>query len=469
MRNKMNKSIKVCCSWVFFSGKSRYSRRSWLAGMVAVFLALIAVPLSAEEQNNPDEVGQVTLVIGQALAHNKKGEQRPLKRGDSVYVDETIETSAGGHVHLRFVDEGTVSLRPNSRLSIELYHYDKQQPKNSAIRFNLEAGVVRSISGKATQAAHDRFRLNTPITAIGVLGTDFVVRAEPEKMWAGVYSGAIAIAPLNEQCSVNGLGACAGATRLSEAMGSVMIEFSGRKEKEKIVPLDPAIISKANHSGDNKSEQSADAPATGSGRINAAEIKGADVAVVATHLVGTQQPGQQPNQFFWAHYGKQLPGDAMTVPSSEAQARGAAVVSTRGETGAGLGYFALFQESKTLALAPLPTTGAYDFKLEGGEVYFKGNDAVSRLAQLNEATMRIDFGRSMIDAHLKMSAPETGAFGSIDISGNSFNGAEGIIRAEGANNSYVNVVPDGATAHTLFGTNANDGKGSFFGAADFKK
>lgn len=471
MRNKMNKSIEVCCSWALFSGKSRYSRRSWLVGMVAVLLALTAVPLFAEEQNNPDEVGQVTLVIGQALAHNKKGEQRSLKRGDSVYVDETIETSAGGHVHLRFVDEGTVSLRPNSRLSIELYHYDKQQPKNSAIRFNLEAGVVRSISGKATQAAHDRFRLNTPITAIGVLGTDFVVRAEPEKMWAGVYSGAIAIAPLNDQCTVNGLGACAGATRLSEAMGSVMVEFSGRKEKEKIVPLDPAIISKANQSGDNKTDQSADTPATGSGRINAAEIKAADV--VATHYSVPQQQDQKGASFFWAHYGRELPDDAMAAMSAS-EVRGRAAMITPNEDrgpNAQPGYFALFQESKTLALAPLPTTGAYNFNLKGGEVYFKGNDAVSRLAQLNEATLRIDFGRSVIDAHLTMSSPQDGAFGEIKIDNSGFKDSisEGIIRAQGANNSYVNVVPNGATAHTLFGTNANDGKGSFFGAADFKK
>ncbi|MGZ5030126.1 MAG: FecR family protein, partial [Methylobacter sp.] len=317
----MNKSIEVCCSKAFRAGKSQWHAGSWIRYTAFVLLVLLAAPLSADEQSNPDEVGRVTLAIGQAVAHNKKGEQRLLKRGDPVYVDETIETSAGGHVHLRFVDEGTVSLRPNSRLSIELYHYDKMQPKNSAIRFNLEAGVVRSISGKATQAAHDRFRLNTPITAIGVLGTDFVVRAEPEKMWAGVYSGAIAISPLGAQCAANGLGACAGATRLSEAMGSVMIEFNGGREREKIVPLDPAVISKANRSGSDSPEKSADSPSVTSNRMNAAEIKAADVATHIAVADTSPQSGavQQPSPFAWARStllgylpGGVLAGDTMS-------------------------------------------------------------------------------------------------------------------------------------------------------------
>lgn len=391
----------------------------WLMYAAAVLLpALVAAPLSADEpgKSASDEVGRVTLVIGQTLAHNKKGEQRSLKRGDSVYVDDTIETHGGGHVHLRFVDEGTVSLRPNSRLSIELYHYDKLQPKNSAIRFNLEAGVVRSISGKATQAAHDRFRLNTPITAIGVLGTDFVVRAESEKMWAGVYSGAIAISPLNAQCSVNGLGACAGSTQLSEAMGSVMIEFSGGREREKIVPLDPAIISKASRPGSDNSEQTADSSSVTSGRMTAAEIKAADVA---TRLGITRQPSQSDQQpspavdpvqqliqqaspFTWARQGDQLPGGAVLPPAAGMQQGQADFL--------GNNSYRLFRAQS--ALTELPRAGAYDFNLAEKEVGFsdfRGDDHARKLAQLDVATLHVDFAAKEFSTRLEMSyLPQAG-------------------------------------------------------------
>lgn len=393
----MNGSIKV----KRFTG-FRINKKRW-ASAAAVLLAL-----SASAQGSLDQAGSVTLVIGQAWSHNKQGEARLLKRGDSVYVNETLETSAGGHVHLRFIDDGTVSLRPNSRLSIELYHYDKLNPENSAIRFNLEAGVVRSISGKATEAAHDRFRLNTPITAIGVLGTDFVVRAESEKMWAGVYSGAIAISPLTAQCAANSLGACAGATLLSEAMGSVMLEFNGLKEKEKIIPLDSTILSKAS---DKKEPSLESVPAT-SGRITAAEIKATDVAV---HMdaapkqddqpVPVVQPVQTPTPFAWGRWGNQFPGDTISQSYFDAQKNRVATVGSR--------YFALFR-SPTALTELEPRAGVYDFKLAQGQVYFVGNGIsslpqVNTLASLNAASLQVDFAQRQFNTHLEMSYPQVGS------------------------------------------------------------
>ncbi|MEI7993310.1 MAG: FecR family protein, partial [Methylococcaceae bacterium] len=381
--------------------------------------------------------------------------------GDPVYVDETIETSAGGHVHLRFVDEATISLRPNSRLSIELYHYDKLQPQNSAIRFNFEAGVVRSISGKATEAAHDRFRLNTPITAIGVLGTDFVVRAESEKMWAGVYSGAIAIAPLNSQCSANGLGACAGATRLSEAMGSVMLEFGGRREKEKMVPFDAMILSKASHSDADKINQSADSFPVTSGRITVAEIKATDVAIRldnASHLVidspvpviDSPVPTQPP-AFVWARWGSQLPGDTLSQPYAVAQTGRDVTIGDR--------YFALFRSPVSLTELD-PRAGVYDFKLTQGQVYFVGNGIsslpqVSTLARLDAATLQVDFAQRQFATHLEMSYPQAGA-AAINLSGPIQN--SGIFTAQDAASKVAGALSlDGAKAGMLFQSQIQSG------------
>jgi hypothetical protein len=482
MINKMNESIPAYCSNVFL-----LNTRSLPVCVAVILLALIAMPLSADEQIRTDEVGQVTLVIGQALAHNKKGEHRSLNRADAVYVGETIETSSGGHVHLHFIDDGAISLRPNSRLNIELYHYDKLQPKNSVIRFNLETGVVRSISGKATEAAHDRFRLNTPIAAIGVLGTDFVVRAESEKMWAGVYSGAIAIATLNEQCSVNGLGACGGATRLSEAMGSVMIEFNGRREKEKIVPLDPAIISKATSSGsDNPVAPKENLSQAAPGRLTVAEIKVNDAAnslgntqssvqqplsPVQQPLPPVQQPlppiqqplppVQQPSPFSWARWGSQLPGDAMSKPYAEA--REGRVVTI------GNAYYALFRAPSASAGLE-PRSGVYDFKLQQGQVHFVGNripwqtQEIS-LAKLNAATLQIDFAQRQFNTHLEMSHPQAGS-ATLNLSGAVQD--NGIFKAQDAAGKVAGALsPEGEHAGMLFERNVQSG--TFHGLTDWVK
>ena len=444
----MNRSIKVSCSKVFqINEKHRIS------------LAMVFLALSVNAQGSPDQAGNVTLVIGQAWSHNKQSEPHLLKRGDPVYVDETLETSAGGHVHLRFIDDGTVSLRPNSRLSIELYHYDPLKPENSAIRFNLEAGVVRSISGKATEAAHDRFRLNTPITAIGVLGTDFVVRAEAEKMWAGVYSGTIAISPLNAQCATNGLGACSGATLLSEAMGSVMLEFSGRREKEKIVPMDPAILSKAGHAGGDKSTESASATV-----VSVPSSQTIQGSIAITDMIATKRaedtplvtsnppvvpvvpvvPVQAPSPFACARWGSQFPGDTISQSYADAQKGREITVGSR--------YFALFRSPSALTELD-PRAGTYDFKLAQGQVYFIGNGAswlpqVNTLAHLDAASLQVDFSRRQFTTHLEMSYPQVGST-VLNLSGPIQN--NGLFVAQDASGKVAGALStDGAYAGMLF-------------------
>ncbi|MBK7991598.1 MAG: FecR domain-containing protein [Comamonadaceae bacterium] len=99
---------------------------------------------------------------------------------------------------MRFVDGGRLSVRPASRLQIENYSHSATQPQGSAIKFRLDEGVIRSITGTWGEEARDRFRLNTPMAAIGIKGTDFVVKSDANATAASVYSGAILLAPLDD-------------------------------------------------------------------------------------------------------------------------------------------------------------------------------------------------------------------------------------------------------------------------------
>lgn len=153
-------------------------------------------------------VGKTTLVIGIAYIE-QNGKKVRLKSGQAIYDNRQIITSGNGYVHIRFDDQGLVSVRPNSRLNIEKYHYNSVKPAASTVKFNLVKGSARSVSGKAAKAARQRFRMNTPLAAIGVRGTDFVVRADQQNVQAIVNEGAIVVAPFSDQCSVDSLGPCA--------------------------------------------------------------------------------------------------------------------------------------------------------------------------------------------------------------------------------------------------------------------
>lgn len=164
----------------------------------------------------PRQVGEVTLVLGKAFLDSPQAGRRAAEPGAIVRVEDRVVTGANGHVHIHFEDGALVSVRPDSRLEIDRYDYDPLAPERSTVRFTLEEGVTRSISGDAARSARERFRLNTPIAAIGVRGTDFVVSATESTTRAMVNEGVIVLAPYSVDCSIDSFGPCiANAVELS--------------------------------------------------------------------------------------------------------------------------------------------------------------------------------------------------------------------------------------------------------------
>ena len=200
-------------------------------------------------------VGEATMVIGNARLWGEDGSTRPVNRGAPVRVGDRIETEAGGHVHLRFVDGARLSVRPASRLQIESYSHTPAQPQLGAIKFRLDEGVVRSITGAWGEAARERFRLNTPVAAIGVKGTDFLVRSDANSTAASVYTGAITVTPLTNGCTTS-VGPCLNGNEklLSEDMRGQMLAL----DRQHTVPtLVPAIEVLARNHGNRAPSASA--------------------------------------------------------------------------------------------------------------------------------------------------------------------------------------------------------------------
>jgi len=196
-----------------------------LTAIAGLLIAGFAVCTTAAQARQP--VGSVTLVLGQATVVSPDGTRQAVRRGSAITPGDRVETAQGGHVHIRFVDDALVSVRPSSRLTIEAYEYNPAQVTQSQVRFTLEAGVARAISGAAAEGAKERFRLNTPLVAIGVRGTDFVVSSQAEQTTAQVNQGEIVMTPLGVGCAANTLGPCntSSAMLISAQMGDVLAEY----------------------------------------------------------------------------------------------------------------------------------------------------------------------------------------------------------------------------------------------------
>jgi hypothetical protein len=175
---------------------------------------------SIDYEIGPDSVGTVRLLLGKATVASIQEDNRQVKQllavGSQIKVGDKITTQANSTVHLLFVDGANVAIRSGSELEILNYQYDKARPEASKVKFNLVRGVTRAISGDAAKSARDQFRLNTPIAAIGVRGTDFVVSATEFSTRALVNEGIIVMAPLSASCSFDSFGPCiANAVELS--------------------------------------------------------------------------------------------------------------------------------------------------------------------------------------------------------------------------------------------------------------
>lgn len=144
-------------------------------------------------------------------------------RGMAVEVGQTFITGPSGHIHVRFIDQAFVSVRPNSQMRIEQYSYDGQEPNNNRVKFTLVAGTARWITGKAGQAAKQNFRVNTPVAAIGVRGTDFVVQTTADISRVAVYQGAVVASSFDHVCKSDALGPCAGSAK--ELAGSLTQQY----------------------------------------------------------------------------------------------------------------------------------------------------------------------------------------------------------------------------------------------------
>lgn len=178
--------------------------------MLLICAASLATSLSALAAEKAI-IGEILFAVGERWKQDAKGDQRvEPKRGTALYVGDVLSTNDSGFLQIKMIDGAFISLRSNSRLRINSYHYDPEVPENNKVNLSLEEGVVRSVTGKAGENNRKRFRLNTPIAAIGVRGTDFTVFTDANQSQVAVARGGIVISPFSESCSATGEGPCEG-------------------------------------------------------------------------------------------------------------------------------------------------------------------------------------------------------------------------------------------------------------------
>ncbi len=387
-----------------------------LAAAVAAACGIgVAGAASASE---PTAVGQVSLLIGAARVIHVDGSSEPLKRGAAIVVGDRVETSANGHVHLRFIDNGAVSVRPDSVLEVQAYKYDADKPQSNEVRLRVEQGTARSISGAATELDKNRFRLNTPIAAIGVRGTDFIVHTDAAGVRATVADGAIVVGALGGACSAAGLGPCGGAESrvLSADMGRLMAEVRPGERVARVVPVGAGVAELAVNGAEERAaalyaaEQAARSAAQlaadtkGFAQMRDTDRAAADLlAIAAPGAVNLNVPSDLNRQLVWGRWTfASSANDNVSVPFSQAW-------TGRDPTSASDKYGALFRSrdaNNPDGLLNPGTDAKFDFALTRATASYESNGR-SEAATVN-GSMTIDFGRRTFATALGLSSASGG-------------------------------------------------------------
>lgn len=387
-------------------------------------LAMACAPIFAYA----DELaGTVLIVIGEANLSNAAGQSSQITRGEKIYAGQIVTTGANGHVNLRMIDGASVIVRASSRLRIEEYHVDTENPSKSRIKLNLESGVIRSITGRAGDASKDSYRLNTPLAAIGIRGTDFVVQANNDVTRVLVQSGAIVMTPIGDDCTRDSLGPCRSASSrdLTAAMRDAYLELRGRNSTPVFVPA-----SKALESPNIIAPPRQDEPRVGADKANKVSVIGSDavldasrnvtVSTIQTQVNATKpevkpvipvipvvtvipvvpvDPVKQvevivPAKIWWGRWESYATGSGLLT----------AVLTENREISSSNPMFGLVRESSINFV--LPSSGVASFKLAGSESYLQNADKSLTNATISAPSLSIDFGNRLYSTSLTVNVAD---------------------------------------------------------------
>lgn len=474
--------------------------------------SLQTVPVSNTASNLAiNAVGKVAVSVGEAKRIAPSGKIDPLQVGLMLSAGDKIVTGQDAVAILVFSDEGRISVRPDSELIIRHYEVD---PKgvNTRIELELTKGTIRQISGNGSRTQPEKYRLNTPIAVIGVRGTDFLAKTSQGATEAFVHEGKIVVVGKGPGCDLSAQSACASFATASASsdLSYVKLNQSGRVEqrsvssaeleklfgielvqgaKNALPPSRNNVVAEfhlpqgtrfvtdtifaassyrvdnsngtnsngTNSNGPNSSNQTAANSSASSATVVAGTSTGNPLAQdanaqqssnAATSLLpSTPTVPTQPAPLVWGRF-----ASASAIPTQFIQTYEQASVGRHVTVGE-LGEYALWRTNPSGRLDP-SLKGEASFTLSNAEAMLVQPSGVSP-AQVNGASLSVNFDRSSFAAGVNLSHQATGAV-SLSVAGKV--NEEGVFVGTNASERVAGALSlDGSKAGYLFSKDVGAG------------
>jgi hypothetical protein len=134
-----------------------------------LLLLLFAIPSFAADLSE-FTAGKTVAGRGNFYILQEDGSLNQLGLAEEIQVSDTIVTDEKSFVVIQLTDGTKVTIRPNSRLTIEEYYFYGDDSKAT---LSITEGGLRVLTGAITKHNPDNFTVKTPVALMGVRGTEF--------------------------------------------------------------------------------------------------------------------------------------------------------------------------------------------------------------------------------------------------------------------------------------------------------
>jgi hypothetical protein len=164
---------------------------------------LLGTALPFASQAQPARIGVAATVVNR-MDGTVQSQRRNIGAGDQVYAEEVVETAKDGKGQLLFLDETSLTVGPESRLTLDKFVFDPDASR-SIVSMTAVKGVFRFVSGSLPKQAYE---IKTPAGVVGVRGTifDLIVLANGDVILRLIEGGVIFTTLANQRLEVSRLG-----------------------------------------------------------------------------------------------------------------------------------------------------------------------------------------------------------------------------------------------------------------------
>jgi hypothetical protein len=388
------------------------------SGSLVLAVAALSVPVLACAQSATSYVGgEVMFVSGKAQRVQKDGKANGVAKGMTLLEGDRIKTDADSHVYVRLRDGGLLVVRPASELRVDLWRYDPAHPQDTQIKYTLENGVARQVSGAGVKAARDKFRFNTPMAAIGVRGTDFTVLADPTVTRISVQSGGVIVNGFGNGCRAEGLGPCEGASavELFASASNKLLQVRAGERRPEVID-DPTVSPERMRPAAPAEPVSQNQKPAGTPDVHLADSRGSEVVGVDVPTADTPPPPPPPPPVpvgVWGRWAALAIGDPGSVKVED-------VLS--GRTLIAINKYYVLAANPSMTSMALPGDGVGNLTLAAHEgVITDDRNGVSFASTASNAKLSIDFAARRFSTSMDVSGgnltTQVAAQGSVDSTG----------------------------------------------------